>query len=158
MKKIWVRVTAPIVIILIWLLLASFGGPTFGKLSSVSSNDQSAFLPSSAQSTKVQSLQSRFATSTSLPAIVILESNSPISQTVFPQFVSLGQKLQAVNGVAKLSQNNPVTIIGPIPSSDNKAVEYIVPVSDPDKLKIVVKDLRTTINDNKPADTTGYVT
>ena len=158
MKKTWVRITFPIVIIIVWLVLASFGGPTFGKLSSVSSNDQSAFLPSSAQSTKVQNLQASFAASTTLPAIVVLESDTPINPSVFPLLAVVGQKLQAVTGVAKPTIDSPVTVIGPIPSSDSKAVEYIVPVSDTNNLKTVVKDLRTTLNDNKPTGTTSYVT
>ena len=56
----WLRIVVPVVLILVWLVLAGFGGPTFGKLSGVSSNDQAAFLPASAESTKVQEWQKRF--------------------------------------------------------------------------------------------------
>ncbi len=158
MKKTWMRITVPLVVIVAWLVVASFGGPTFGKLSSVSSNDQAAFLPSSAQSTKVQNLQSQFATSTSLPAIVVLESNSTLASSSFPQLVALGQELGAVQGVAQPTANNPTAVVGPIPSTDKKAVEYIVPVSDTKNLQTVVKDLRATIAAHKVNGMTGYVT
>ena len=52
--SVWLRVVVPVALILVWLVLAGIGGPTFGKLSGVSSNDQAAFLPASAESTAVQ--------------------------------------------------------------------------------------------------------
>jgi RND superfamily putative drug exporter len=158
MKKKWLRITGPIVVIVIWLVVASFGGPTFGKLSSVSNNDQAAFLPSSSQSTKVENLQSQFASSTTLPAIVVLESNTSIASSAFPQLVTLDQKMQTVQGVALPSKDTPEPVVGPIPSSDNKAIEYIVPVSDTKNVQTVVKDLRQIVNKTKPNGTTAYVT
>lgn len=158
MKRTWLRILLPTIVILIWFALASFGGPTFGKLSSVSSNEQSAFLPSSAQSTKVQNLQSSFATSTALPAIVVLESDEPLKASTFPQFVMLGKKLQSVGGVASATTQLPVTVVGPIPSKDGKAVEFIVPIKSRDNVKSAVKELRQIVSDNKPNNTMGYVT
>ncbi len=156
-KKQWIRILVPTVIIIIWLILASFGGPTFGKISSVSSNEQSNFLPASAQSTKVQNLQTKFASSNSFPAIVIIESNTKIPYSALPEYVTLGQKLQAVDGVQPVSSTGAPSVIGPIPSSDGKAVQYIVPITDTKNIKTVVKNLRSTIADNKPSGTTAYV-
>ena len=39
-------------LVLIWLVGGSIGGPYFGKIDEVSTNDQSSFLPSSAEATQ----------------------------------------------------------------------------------------------------------
>lgn len=158
MQKSWLRITVPIVVIVVWLVLASFGGPTFGKLSSVSNNDQSAFLPASAQSTKVQNLQSEFASSNALPGIIVLESTQPIPRSDFGTLGLLTQKLQSVAGVQTAASNGVSSVVGPIPSTDNKAVEYIVPITDTKNNQTVVKNLRTVVTANKPAGMTSYVT
>ena len=74
--SVWLRVVVPVALILVWLVLAGIGGPTFGKLSGVSSNDQAAFLPASAESTAVQDWQKRFTDSQAVPAIVVVQSGS----------------------------------------------------------------------------------
>jgi len=70
MKRVpvWLRALIPAVVILIWL---GVGGPYFGKVGEVSSNDQTTFLPASADATKVQKLLVNFTDSKSLPAIVL---------------------------------------------------------------------------------------
>ena len=50
--KRWLRTLFPVLIVLVWLAAAGAGGPTFGKLSDVSTNDQAGFLPQSAESTE----------------------------------------------------------------------------------------------------------
>lgn len=158
MKKTWIRVLVTVSIIVIWFIVASFGGPTFGKLSSVSSNDQSAFLPSSAESTKVQNLQASFATSTSLPAIIVVETHQSLTPSSFAVFGAIKQNIQKVAGVQQPSIDGQASVIGPIPASDGKAIEYIVPISDTKNVQSVVKSLRTTVNGSIPTGTTAYVT
>ena len=41
----WLRWLVPVLLVLTWLAVAGIGGPTFGRLSEVSSNDQASFLP-----------------------------------------------------------------------------------------------------------------
>ena len=50
----WLRIGIPVLLVLIWLVGGSVGGPYFGKIDEVATNDQSSFLPSSAESTQVQ--------------------------------------------------------------------------------------------------------
>ena len=50
----WLRIGIPVLLVLIWLVGGSIGGPYFGKIDEVSTNDQSSFLPSSAEATQVQ--------------------------------------------------------------------------------------------------------
>ena len=49
----WLRIGIPVLLVLIWLVGGSIGGPYFGKIDEVATNDQSSFLPSSAESTQV---------------------------------------------------------------------------------------------------------
>src|SRR5690606_21308719 len=56
----WLRVLLPAVLILAWLTAAGFGGPLFGKVGEVSSNDQTSYLPESADATQVQALLGEF--------------------------------------------------------------------------------------------------
>ncbi|NEN06917.1 MMPL family transporter [Diaminobutyricibacter tongyongensis] len=154
----WLRILLPTAIILVWFTAASFGGPTFGKLSSVSSNDQASFLPASAESTEVRDLQKKFTDSTSIPAIVVIESSAPIPAGEQAAFVALGQKLGAVAGVQQPTGTAATTVAGPIPSKDGRAVEFIVPVEDANGVKTVVADLRSVVDGNLPADAQGWVT
>ncbi len=75
----WLRILLPAVLLLGWLIAAGFGGPTFGKLSSVSSNDQASFLPANAESTQARARVQRFTGSDAIPAIVVVESPTAIA-------------------------------------------------------------------------------
>ena len=35
----WIRIVAPLILVLIWLGVSSLGGPTFGTISTVVNND-----------------------------------------------------------------------------------------------------------------------
>ncbi|WP_223693999.1 MMPL family transporter [Leifsonia poae] len=154
----WLRILLPAVLLIVWLAAASFGGPTFGKLSSVSSNDQAAFLPASAESTKVNTLQKQFTDSKAIPAIVVLVSESRIPNSDLASYAKLGAKLGDVDGVQKSQPPARTSVAGPILSKDGKAVEFIVPVTDTNNVKSVVANLRTAVTDAIPASITAYVT
>lgn len=154
----WVRITLPLVVILVWLAVGAIGGPTFGKLSSVSTNDQAAFLPSSAQSTQVQKLQAQFRDSKSIPAIIVIESNQTIPRSDYSLYTKLAGKLSVIAGVQPATPEQPIPIAGPIPSEDGRAVELIVPIADTNNTKTVVAELRSTIRGTLPAGQTAYVT
>ena len=148
----WLRVVVTLGIVFAWLAIGGIGGPTFGKLSSVSTNDQAAFLPASAQSTKVQELQAKFRSSKAIPAIVLFESDSAIPRSSYGDYVALATKLNTIPGVQSGQ------IAGPIPSEDGKAVQLIVPISDTNSVKTVVASLRDTVKANTPAGQHAYVT
>jgi len=155
----WLRIVVPTVLVLIWLVLAGIGGPTFGKLSGVSSNDQAAFLPASAESTEVQDWQKRFTDSGAIPAIVVVQSDQPIPKSELGTvYADLGAKLGDVDGVQAPPEGQSTSVAGPIPSEDGMAVEYIVPVADSNEVKTVVADLRAVAKDNVPEGATAWVT
>ncbi|MGA7205480.1 MAG: MMPL family transporter [Specibacter sp.] len=156
--KRWLRFTLPAVLIIVWLAVAGLGGPTFGKISDVSTNDQAAFLPASAESTAVQAWQSKFVDSASIPAVVVLTSPKPLTEAQLGEFAALSAKLGAVAGVQKPQPPQVTSIAGPIPSGDKLAVEFLVPVADAGNVKTVVGELRGVVAANLPAGMSSYVT
>ncbi len=156
--KRWLRILLPVILILIWLGAAAYGGQTFGKLSSVSSNDQASFLPASAESTRARALEQQFLDSTSIPTIVLLTSDTEIAPAKLAEYAKLTEKMAAVAGVEKPVPPATISIAGPIPSEDKKAVEFIVPVADTEHVKTVIADLRHVVAENLPAGATAYVT
>jgi RND superfamily putative drug exporter len=154
----WLRILLPSVLLLVWFVAAGFGGPTFGKLSSVSSNDQASFLPTSAESTEVNQWQQKFTDSKQIPAIVLLSSDSKLSMDDLASAARLTTKLGEVNGVLAATAPATTSVAGPIPSEDGNAVEYIVPITDTNNVKTVVAELRSVADKGAPSSTTAYVT
>ena len=154
----WVRIILPALLLLVWLAAASIGGPTFGKLSSVSSNDQAAFLPASAESTEVNSWQQKFTDSQAIPAIVVIASEQALSPEQLAAFAQLTPMFSAVQGVQPPVPPATSSITGPIPSQDGKAVQYIIPVSDTNNVNTVVDDLRSIAATADSSSVAAYVT
>jgi RND superfamily putative drug exporter len=149
-KNKLLRIIIPIVLVIIWFGLVSVGGPTFGKISSVTTNDQAAFLPNNAESTMVQKLQNKYQTNQAVPAIVVIESDDQLTNADISQYATLNGKMSNVKGV-----ESPV--IGPIPSRDLKAIEFIVPINSTVKTNIVVGDLKNIVDQGVSNGDRGYV-
>lgn len=75
----WLRILLPAALILVWLAAAGIGGPYFGKVSEVSSNDQTSYLPESADATQVQALLRDFNDSDAIPAIVVFVGEAKLT-------------------------------------------------------------------------------
>jgi RND superfamily putative drug exporter len=65
------RWLAPLLLLLLWLGAGAVCGPYAGRLGEVSTNDQAAFLPRSAESTRVLDERERFDREESLPAVLV---------------------------------------------------------------------------------------
>ncbi|MFD7862025.1 MMPL family transporter [Streptomyces sp. NPDC057682] len=65
------RWLVPVTLLVVWLGIGGALGPYAGKLGEVATNDQAAFLPRSAESTRVSEEQKAFQTSQTVPAIVV---------------------------------------------------------------------------------------
>lgn len=146
----WLRVLIPITLIIIWLGVGSFGGPIFGKISEVSTNDQAAFLPASADSTQVQQLQRKYDKSQAIPAIALIEFSEPVNPATLGSYQAVSKRLAAVDGV-----QGPV--VGPIPSKDFRAVEFIAPVSSKAELGSVIAGMRQELQKDLPSGSHAYV-
>ncbi|MGW2314006.1 MMPL family transporter, partial [Actinomadura luteofluorescens] len=116
-----VRWAIPAVLLLIWLAIGGAFGPYAGKLGEVSTNDQAAFLPRSAESTQVLREQQAFAEKETVPAIVVWTVNGRVSDA---------QRDAATRALAGL-RGAPGTLGTPSPalrSDDGRALEGVVPL------------------------------
>ncbi|MFB7512406.1 MMPL family transporter [Streptomyces sp. NPDC056144] len=67
----WARRLLPLLVLVVWLGIGGGLGPYAGKLGEVATNDQAAFLPRDAESTRVLRAQEAFRQEKSLPALVV---------------------------------------------------------------------------------------
>lgn len=146
----WLRWLVPVVLVLTWLGLAGVGGPTFGRLEEVSSNDQASFLPASAEATEAQDWQAKFRDSDEVPGIIVIEKNEAFTPAQLGELATLKASLEEL----KLGS----TVIGPIPSEDAKAVQFVVPVGSSVEVKDAVKELRETVTEAAPQGAQTFVT
>ncbi|MDT0169491.1 MMPL family transporter [Pseudarthrobacter sp. BRE9] len=146
----WLRWLVPVVLVLAWLGLAGVGGPTFGRLEEVSSNDQASFLPANAEATEAQDWQAKFRDSDEVPGIIVIEKNEAFTPVQLGELAALKSSLEDL----KLGS----TVIGPIPSKDAKAVQFVVPVGSPVEIKDAVKELRGTVAEAAPEGARTFVT
>ncbi|MDN5550647.1 MAG: MMPL family transporter [Brevibacterium sp.] len=110
------------VLLVAWVAIAGVGGPYFGKISEVATNDRSSFLPESAESTKAQALIDQFSDLDYVPAIVVLEDKDGLSKDSTTELEDLAERLDDEGLLA--ADASPV-----IPSADGEALELILPVS-----------------------------
>ncbi|WP_087074249.1 MMPL family transporter [Arthrobacter sedimenti] len=153
----WLRALLPVVLVLVWLVGAAVGGPTFGRLDEVSSNDSASFLPASAESTEAGELQQRFNDSDAIPAVIVAESDTAIDPRDLGSYEELSVTLGRVEGLEPPAEGAPA-VAGPIPSEDGFAVQYLAFVPSDAELAEVVGELRTILDDELPDGVTGYVT
>lgn len=146
----WLRWLVPAMLVAAWLAIAGVGGPTFGRLSEVSSNDQASFLPAGAEATEAAEWQAKFRDSKEIPAVIVIESSSAFTPAQLREAAVLKDKLEAIQAGS--------TVIGPIPSEDAKAVQFVVPIPSSAEVKAVVKELRNEVQASAPAGTQTFVT
>jgi RND superfamily putative drug exporter len=146
----WLRWLVPVILVLTWLALAGVGGPTFGRLDEVSSNDQASFLPASAEATAAQDWQSKFRDSDEVPGVIVLESDQAFSPAQLGETATLRAELEGLDAGS--------AVIGPIPSEDAKAVQFIVPIDSSKEVKEVVRELRDTVAESASEGIKTYVT
>lgn len=146
----WLRWLVPAVLVIAWLAIAGIGGPTFGRLSEVSSNDQASFLPAGAEATEAQDWQAKFRDSKEIPAVIVVESDAAFTPAQLGQAVALKGKL----GDLRVGS----AVIGPIPSVDAKAVQFVVPIAASDEVKTVIAELRNEVKSSAPEGMRTFVT
>lgn len=131
-----------------WLALSGLGGPYFGKISEVATNDQSTFLPASAESTEVTDRLGEFRTGEGAPAIIIATRDGGLE----PDDQSWAESFAADAESAAVDDLSP-----PIPSNDGEALQLIVPVSE-DDTEAGVDQLRQLASDTAPDGLAVFVT
>lgn len=151
-RRRWARILIPALLILLWVGAGSVGGPYFGKISEVSSNDQTAYLPSSADATQVQERLADFRDSEAIPAVVVIAGDKKLT----PE-----QLTQLSDAVAELPQSVPnvSTDISPlIPSEDGKAAQAFVPIEGKDTIREATTGIGDALRAVAPDGVQVYVT
>ena len=95
-------------LVVTWLAIAGVGGPTFGRLSEVSSNDQASFLPAGAEATAAQDWQAKFRDSNEIPAVIVIESDSAFTPAQLGEAAALKGKLEALRCRQHRDRPHPV--------------------------------------------------
>src|ERR671938_1271548 len=155
MARRTLRWLLPALVVLLWLGLGGPLGSFNGKLSSLQENDNAAFLPDSAESTRVTELLRGFDTERSLPVVLLWESGGgPVGAAAQEQIAArLDQAVRLADDAgATAGTASPL-----IPSDDGAAVEAVLPLRADlgDELGTLVADLRALPDVD---GTTFYVT
>lgn len=148
--KRWARAMLPAALILAWLVGAGIGGPYFGRVSEVSSNDQTSYLPDSADATKVQRLLGTFNGSEAMPAVLVFAADTALSEA----------QLTAIrDGLGRLPTVAGVVAVSPaIPSSDGMAAQAFATVRPGTGITDTVDAIGAQLSASAPAGVTVYVT
>ncbi|MFJ7587639.1 MMPL family transporter [Streptomyces sp. NPDC097617] len=147
------RWLVPALLLVVWLGVGGSLGPYAGKLGEVSTNDQAAFLPRSAESTRVAQAQAAFRQEESLPAVAVWTVDG--AEGVTPARTASAQAaLAGLEGRPWLAgPSSPV-----VASRDGRAMQAVVPL-DPalgDELPAAVAEIREA--GSRVAATTFHVT
>jgi putative drug exporter of the RND superfamily len=134
----------PLLILLVWLGSAGPLSALGAKLTGLQENDIAAFLPDSAESTRVQELQADFQPVESIPAVLLWENPDGIDRATLTE---IGERIEEATRVAEeadalAGQASPL-----IPSEDGEAVQAFLPLEPDlsDDLLPLVEDLRTAV-------------
>lgn len=147
----WVRIFLPVALILVWLVGASLGGPLFGKVDEVSSNEQTTYLPESADATQVQKLLGEFNDSDSIPAIAVFTSDDALTASEIDAISDAVANAPKVEGVG--DEVSPA-----LPSDDGQAVQAFIPIDADAELADVTTALGEELRDAVPDGVTVYIT
>ncbi|WP_424447467.1 MMPL family transporter [Microbacterium arborescens] len=146
----WLRIGLPAVLVLVWLVGGSVGGPYFGRVDEVATNDQSSFLPASADATQVNERLTEFTGGDEIPAVVVASASEPLDQTQSAALAELAPAIGAVAGVGEVSP--------PIPSQDGLAVQLFVPIDASGEVREIVEEIRAIVQDEVPSGVEAWVT
>jgi RND superfamily putative drug exporter len=145
-----VRIGIPILLVLIWLAGGAVGGPYFGKVDEVATNDQSTFLPASAEATQVQQRLSDFTGGDTIPAVVVVESADALDDAQLDRLRDLAGAIGDLDGVGEVSP--------PIVSEDGRAAQLFVPVDAEGGVSDAVEAVRAVVEDELGDGLTAWVT
>lgn len=139
----WLRVTLPALLILVWLAAAAVGGPYFGRVDEVSSDDRTAYLPATAEATQVQERLSGFTDGDAVPAVVVFVAPDGLTggdlDAVDDRLAAAG-RLSTVDG----------DISPAIASDDGAAAQAFVPLSGSADVAEATAELRETLTRDLP--------
>ncbi|MEP7368536.1 MAG: MMPL family transporter [Dermatophilaceae bacterium] len=135
------------VVLVFWFIVAGFAFGPSSLLMGAEKNDAIAWLPQSAESTKVIQAAGQFQSKDEIPTIVVYERAAGVTPQDMASVSAQVAKFNAVPGVDRAST-------GPFPSQDKKALQVVVPINAGsagwDKLAAAVDDMRAIAKTSPP--------
>ncbi|MGX1792118.1 MMPL family transporter [Microbacterium sp. NPDC055312] len=150
LRSVW-RVLISAALILLWLTGAGLGGPLFGKIDEVSSNDRTTYLPDSADATEVQRALDDFLGSDSIPAVVVFSSDAEIDDALKGELTSALEDATTAEGVKDGS--SPVIV-----SDDALAAQAFVPIDADADIGEISSALSADLRESVPDGVDVYIT
>ncbi|RPF21866.1 MMPL family transporter [Myceligenerans xiligouense] len=147
----WLRVTLPALLILIWLAGAAVGGPYFGRVDEVSSDDRTAYLPATAEATQVQERLSGFTDGDAVPAVVVFVAPGELTGE---DLAAVDDALAAADGLSTVDGD----ISPAIASDDGVAAQAFVPLSGSADIAEATAELRETLARDLPEGIDVFIT
>lgn len=144
------RALIPALVILIWLVTGGIGGTMFGRVSEVSTNDQTAYLPDGSDALAVQQQVGEFTGTDAIPAVVVYTSDSAISPT---DIASISDALANIDIPGVADSQSPV-----IPSEDGRALQTFMFVEKDAEVADAVTALSDKVAETAPEGVETYVT
>jgi RND superfamily putative drug exporter len=137
------------VVLALWVVAIAVLAPLAGKLSSVQDNQAQSWLPGDAESTKVFEITERFRSTNEIPALVVYEKASGLTDADLATITGQARQFGDVERIDR-------EVVGPIPSTEQPlplAAQVIVPINAGtdgwDKLPGIVDELRAIATDNR---------
>lgn len=124
------------IVLAVWLVVVAIAGPLGGKLSTVEKNEESAYLPGSAESTKALVLQQRFPGGEVTPAVVVYRRATGL--TSLDRARAEADRLAIMRLRLKGSRVPPPII----PSRDGKALLLTVPIVPGKDVQVLIDDVK----------------
>ena len=109
------------VVLLFWVVLIAVAGPLAGKMADVQENDNKAWLPGNAESTKLLDEQRAFQSPNTMSAVVVYERTSGLTAADRAQIQA---DIEEFPEVGKIDGK----ISGPLLSEDGQAAQVILPL------------------------------
>lgn len=139
----------PALVLLVWFAGAGPLGALSGKLTGLQENDTAAFLPDSAESTRVAELQQGFSPVQAIPAVLLWEG-SPTSDGApldDQTLAAIGERIGEATRIAEDAGYLAGEPSPPIPSQDGEAVQALLPLTPDlgDELGPLVDEIRAAI-------------
>jgi RND superfamily putative drug exporter len=140
------------VLVLVWLAGGAIGGPYFGKVDEVATNDQSSFLPQSADATRVSERLPDFTGDDVIPALLVATSDAgALTDAQLAGLQALVDSIADLDGVGS-------GVSPPIVSDDGAAAQVFVPVDGTGEVREIVEGVRATVAADVPEGVEAWVT
>ncbi|GBP99013.1 hypothetical protein SSP531S_04070 [Streptomyces spongiicola] len=114
------RRLVPLLLLAVWLVCGAALGPYAGKLGEVATNDQAAFLPRSAESTRVVEAQEAFRQDETLPAVVVWTADDGTADAAMRR--SATEALASLEG----APGTAGAVSPALPAEDGRALQGVV--------------------------------